>query len=174
MCAYNRVARLLTLPVTLSNRGIAYAGFLRRSITAYKTPHIFRLNHGALDVRYGRCCLGCWSRTTAARRMKGVVRPQQAPTAKKLSTHRQIGGEAGATATGPSGSIGKFDMVVYKADRECLGLSLHVYQMPCSTAALCRRPRPSLGCGKWGWPGIAWAGNDDQGVISHPVEAFPL
>jgi len=65
--------------------------------------------------------------------MKGVVRPQQAPTAKKLSTHRQIGGEAGATVTGPSGSIGEVDMVVYRADREYLGLSLHVYEMPCSS-----------------------------------------
>lgn len=48
--------------------------------------------------------------------MKGVVRPQHAPTAKKLSTHRQIGGEAGATAAGPSGSIGEVDVVVYLAD----------------------------------------------------------
>jgi hypothetical protein len=34
-----------------------------------------------------------------------TVRPQQAPTARKLSTHRQIGGEDGATAIGGSGSI---------------------------------------------------------------------
>jgi hypothetical protein len=50
--------------------------------------------------------------------MKGVVRPQHAPTAKKLRTHRQIGGEAGVTATGPSGSIGEVDVVVYQADRD--------------------------------------------------------
>lgn len=68
-------------------------------------------------MRYGLCCLGCLSRMTAARRMKGVVRPQHAPTAKKLRTHRQIGGEAGATATGPSGSIGDVDVVVYQANR---------------------------------------------------------
>lgn len=38
--------------------------------------------------------------------MKGVVRPQQAPTARKLSTQRQIGGEAGVTiVVGGSGSI---------------------------------------------------------------------
>lgn len=38
--------------------------------------------------------------------MKGVVRPQQAPTARKLSTQRQIGGEAGVMiVVGGSGSI---------------------------------------------------------------------
>lgn len=68
--------------------------------------------------------------------MKGVVRPQQAPTARKLRTHRQIGGEAGATATGPSGSIVEVDVAVYQADRgTCrflVGLLLHV--VPCSSA----------------------------------------
>lgn len=49
--------------------------------------------------------------------MKGVVRPQQAPTARKLRTHRQIGGEAGTTAAGPSGSIGEVDVAVYQMDR---------------------------------------------------------
>ena len=41
-------------------------------MTAYKMLQILRLTHGASDVRYGRCCLGCWSRITAALRMKGV------------------------------------------------------------------------------------------------------
>jgi hypothetical protein len=65
--------------------------------------------------------------------MKGVVRPQHAPTARKLRTHRQIGGEAGATA-----SIDKFDAVVYQADRgghnienRYSGYSLPV--VPCSS-----------------------------------------
>lgn len=49
--------------------------------------------------------------------MKGVVRPQQAPTARKLRTHRHIGGESGTTATGPSGSIGYVDISVYETDR---------------------------------------------------------
>jgi hypothetical protein len=97
----------LTLPVTLSKSGTAYAGFLSKSITVYKIPHILRFTQGASEVRYGLCCLGCWSRITAARLMKGVVRPQQAPTARKLMTHRQIGGEDGVIATGGSGSIGK-------------------------------------------------------------------
>jgi hypothetical protein len=34
-----------------------------------------------------------------------TVRPQQAPTARKLSTQRQIGGDAGAMVAGGSGSI---------------------------------------------------------------------
>jgi len=34
-----------------------------------------------------------------------TVRPQQAPTARKLSTQRQIGGDDGAMAIGGSGSI---------------------------------------------------------------------
>jgi hypothetical protein len=34
------------------------------------------------------------------------VRPQQAPTARKLRTHRHIGGDAGAIVVGESGSIG--------------------------------------------------------------------
>jgi hypothetical protein len=61
--------------------------------------------------------------------MKGVVRPQHAPTAKKLRTHRQIGGEAGATATGPSGSIGGGDAVV---EWTAVVFLLHV--VPCSSA----------------------------------------
>lgn len=44
--------------------------------------------------------------------MKGVVRPQQAPTARKLRTHRHIGGEAGVIATGGSESIGGCERVV--------------------------------------------------------------
>ena len=68
--------------------------------------------------------------------MKGVVRPQHAPTARKLRTHLQTGGEAGATATGPSGCIGEVDLVdlvVYQADRgRYLGFLLHV--VPCSCA----------------------------------------
>jgi hypothetical protein len=68
--------------------------------------------------------------------MKGIVRPQQAPTARKPRTHRHTGGEAGATATGPSGSIGEvdlIDLVVYQADRgRYLGFSLDV--VPCSCA----------------------------------------
>jgi hypothetical protein len=108
----------LTLPVTLSKSGTAYAGFLSRSITAYRMPQIFRFTQGASDVRYGRCCLGCWSRITAARRMKGVVKPQHAPTAKKLRTHRQIGGEAGPIVAGPSGSIVGVGLAVYQAGQK--------------------------------------------------------
>jgi hypothetical protein len=44
--------------------------------------------------------------------MKGVVRPQQAPTARKLMIHRQIGGEDGVVAAGGSGSIGKVGVSV--------------------------------------------------------------
>jgi hypothetical protein len=54
--------------------------------------------------------------------MKGVVRPQQAPTAKKLMTHRQIGGEDGAIVAGGSGSIGTVGVsgcgTVYDTGRE--------------------------------------------------------
>jgi hypothetical protein len=51
--------------------------------------------------------------------MKGVVRPQHAPTAKKLRTHRQIGGEAGAVVTGPSGSIVEVVVTVYQDIQVC-------------------------------------------------------
>ena len=51
-----------------------------------------------LGVRY------VWARETDG--FGGVtVRPQQAPTARKLSTQRQMGGDDGAMAIGGSGSI---------------------------------------------------------------------
>ena len=51
--------------------------------------------------------------------MKGVVRPQHAPTAKKLRTHRQTGGEAGVVVTGPSGSIVEVVVMVYPDIQIC-------------------------------------------------------
>jgi 1-aminocyclopropane-1-carboxylate deaminase/D-cysteine desulfhydrase-like pyridoxal-dependent ACC family enzyme len=57
--------------------------------------------------------------------MKGVVRPQQAPTARKLSTQRQIGGEAGVTiVVGGSGSIAElgFTSEVEECAMECTSL----------------------------------------------------
>ena len=93
------------LPVTFNSNGTAYAGFRSKSMTAYKMLHILRFSQGASDVRYGLCCLGRWSQITAARRMNGVVNPQQAPTARKPRTHRQIDGEGGGAVTGLSGSM---------------------------------------------------------------------
>ncbi len=56
-------------------------------------PQDFRLSQGMFgSVVTGRGGCGVLSRAIAARLMKGVVRPQQAPTIRKEITQRQVDG----------------------------------------------------------------------------------
>nr|POE56335.1 hypothetical protein CFP56_50879 [Quercus suber] len=83
-----------TLPVTFNNSGIAYAGFLKRSTTPYKTPQNFLdIQEISGSERYGRGVEGVWSRILAALAMNGVVSPQAMPTRRNPMIHRQMGGE---------------------------------------------------------------------------------
>lgn len=74
------------LPVKFKSRGRAYLGFRRRSATAKNAP--YSLLRSQWFLTESRCSVGCgggwWAR--AARRMKGVVRPQASPTRMKLTT----------------------------------------------------------------------------------------
>ena len=82
-----------TLPVRLINRGIAYPGLRNKSRTVYKAFSTFLF----IQLFCGESTAGRdggW-KFTAARRMKGVVRPQAMPTRRKPSVQRKMEGEGG-------------------------------------------------------------------------------
>jgi len=75
-----------TLPVRLSNSGIAYRGLRSRSTAAKKAPYAFDLSQLFRTAALSRDGWVPGLCARAARRMNGVVRPQAKPTSRKPVT----------------------------------------------------------------------------------------
>lgn len=84
-----------TLPVRFTTSGTAYAGLRSRSTTVHAALSVRHLTHPAfvaVSTRSREGWGGGW-KLSAARRMKGVVRPQARPTRRKPRVQFRIEGE---------------------------------------------------------------------------------
>lgn len=84
-----------TLPVKFTTSGTAYAGLLSKSTTVHIAFSVLHLTHPAfvlVSMRSREEWGGGW-KLSAARRMKGVVRPQARPTRRKPRVQLRIEGE---------------------------------------------------------------------------------
>ena len=94
-----------TLPVKLINSGTAYPGLRSKSKTVYTAFSTFLFTQlSCSESTAGRD--GGW-KFTAARRMKGVVRPQAMPTRRNPSVQRKMEGEGGERES--PASIARFE-----------------------------------------------------------------
>ncbi|KAL8895992.1 MAG: hypothetical protein Q9192_003334 [Flavoplaca navasiana] len=97
-----------TLPVKFTTSGTQYFGLRNKSNTIHIPPSIFTLiHHSPRDIRAelagslllrlsSEAWVGGW-KSSAARRMKGVVRPQAMPTRRKPRVQRIMEGEGGVS-----------------------------------------------------------------------------